>query len=480
MLGTILTLVVGSKLLQNNIDDTIDSAGSEVKDILKEVKNHIKELTDKISKTYQENLNLTLDSLDAFTSNKLREFGDFIERTNELLRDDILLAKETALEILAEAKKTVLETTKAVEESVKKVIIVAGETADFVLDKAIYNILTLSGWILLGVGLLVIIAIYAKRGIPEGLAGILVLVFTGIFLVLFAMLALIPRFRTWIMKFTGLGLKARVERRESQPLVLQVDPNPIVPETKEFQIRGDALLPGGKRPSISVNGINAKINAATENEIAVSTNGLDLSSLGFGTQSVQILLTYADKNLEISCIAKVHNPPPKTVPILNIVSVLLAPPEPVVNQPAIATVTVLNNGQKDAGAFEIIWKPDGNVVESIRVDSGLKINEQKAIQLSHVYRNAGKFTSLTTIEGSGQIKKNEVLVKTASAAGDPCKSQQTAVNNQRLAIAGLQAQLHGGQGSMPKPTVLRLVALAKNQLRALEIALAQCKSSHGG
>ncbi|UCE07925.1 MAG: hypothetical protein JSW07_07810 [bacterium] len=67
ILGSIITvggLIIASKVISNQIKGIIDEVGDQVRDILRQIDGQIQSLIRDLEKTYQNNLNITLNSLD--------------------------------------------------------------------------------------------------------------------------------------------------------------------------------------------------------------------------------------------------------------------------------------------------------------------------------------------------------------------------------------------------------------------------------
>ena len=56
-----------------------------------------------MSQTYQDNLNITINSLDAATRNKLLELQGLIDQVNQTLQQDIALVSQAAKDVIRQA-----------------------------------------------------------------------------------------------------------------------------------------------------------------------------------------------------------------------------------------------------------------------------------------------------------------------------------------------------------------------------------------
>ncbi len=85
------------------LQDAIRLASSEAKSLLEQINADVTALLAKVSDTYQENLYITIDSLDQFTRNKLLELQSLFEQVAEAARQIVAQVTAAAIEILRQA-----------------------------------------------------------------------------------------------------------------------------------------------------------------------------------------------------------------------------------------------------------------------------------------------------------------------------------------------------------------------------------------
>lgn len=393
-------------------NDLIDHADETLKGLLEEINTSIDGILHNLSETYQDNLNITIDSLDNVTRNKILEVLSAMEQVNELLQENIKLAGETAKDVLSNAGLQIKQAGAELEENLKNVIFVAGETVNFVVDKVIYNIITLASWILLGVGLLVTFGILVKRGLPEGLAGTLAVILLALFVILFGALALVPKFRTTIMRFTGLGLKQRLETAAAEPHIFDIRPRIIMlGTTQELDVFGANLLIDGKAPNaITIGGQPCAIKASSSAQLS-----LDVSSLNVPTGSTNLIMRY-DNEQEARFIVKIDKPVPKLEPDLIVDSFRLNPASPEEDRSAIATIRIRNRGKGDATkGFIVRWKPHDRHPGITRNIPDLEAGKTTQFDLDFTYPTPGNFSSIVSVDVLNRVDEaneaNNVLTR---------------------------------------------------------------------
>ena len=235
------------------LQDAIQIAGAEVRGTLDQLNNDISTIVQTLSQTYQDNLNVTINSLDAATRNKLLELQGLIDQVNQTLQQDIALASDAAKDVIRKASLEIRRATLELEQGLKNVIIVGGETAAYVVDRAIYNAILVIAIVMLGVGLLVFILLLFLRRLPQGLARALLIGFIAFYLALFGSLALVPPVRGYAMTFTGIGLEQRLEKVANEPRILDIIPDRIIlGDTREVEIWGNTLRPQDQSPTVKI------------------------------------------------------------------------------------------------------------------------------------------------------------------------------------------------------------------------------------
>lgn len=233
------------------LQDAIRIAGGEVRATLETLEQTLSALLDEISETYQDNLNVTIDSLDAATRSKLLELETVMGRVNEKIQEDIQLISDEAKEVINEASLQIRRLSNELREDLQDVIIVGGETAVFVLDRAASNIIVIVAIIMLGIGLLIFVwLLFTRRLSATGILAVLTLLFMFAYVAVFASLIFIPNVRVFVMTSTGIGLRQQLDKTINAPRILALVPDTIhIGETTELEIWGSQLRPTGEPPA---------------------------------------------------------------------------------------------------------------------------------------------------------------------------------------------------------------------------------------
>ncbi len=395
--ATIGGLVSGAKSISRQISKVVGEANEAVRQRLLQLENSLNALVEDLSQTYQENLGITLDSLDDATSNKLLELQSVLNRIQTEVIGNIQNAAEGLIDQIS---MQIQDIAIDLEKRVKNIIVVGGETAVYVLDRAMYNLILVISLILLGVGMFGFIWFLFKEGAPEGLTRILVFSLMGAYLLVFGSLAIVPKVRAWVMKFTGVGLKARLDKVVDQkPRILYLFPDDIlVGETDELEIIGESLLPDGKQPKVTIADKEISIKASAEDHLVVDLNGFTAPR-----GSAAIKLNYDDGEDETSAIVRIrHKEPPKTADLM-ITRFILNPILPIKNRNTEAKIIVKNQGNKDVGKFTVRWDYHSGNPGKPSVVPGLKAGKSTTVSLHHTYKKSGKFDTLARIDVHGDV-----------------------------------------------------------------------------
>ena len=113
------------------LQKAIQEAGGEVRATLEELDGILGDLLDDLQKTYQDNLNITLDSVDALTRNKLLEVESLMLNVNEILQGDITQIGDEAKSVIQDATLRLRTLSSDIKSDLQDVVIVAGETGVF-------------------------------------------------------------------------------------------------------------------------------------------------------------------------------------------------------------------------------------------------------------------------------------------------------------------------------------------------------------
>src|SRR6478672_4012190 len=85
------------------VQQAIQIAGQEARDTLQQLNDEMTGLISTLEKTYQNNLNITLNSLDSVTRTKLVELQSLIDQVNSTLQADIGLVQQASKDIIRTA-----------------------------------------------------------------------------------------------------------------------------------------------------------------------------------------------------------------------------------------------------------------------------------------------------------------------------------------------------------------------------------------
>lgn len=377
------------------LQQAIQLAGAEMRGTLEALNNDISTLIQTLSQTYQDNLNVTINSLDAATRNKLLELQGLIDQVNETLQQDITLASEAAKDVIRQASLQIRRATLEVEQSLKNIIVVGGETAAFVVDRAIYDGILIVCLVLLGLGLLLFVFLLFTQRLPGGLAGKLVLLFMGIFLALNGALVFIPPVRAYAMTFTGVGLEQRLEKVAAQPRILDILPDPIVVgRTTEVQVWGNTLMPQGTPPSVKIADRSVALNAVSNDQVVVNMSGFD------GPEgSTNLVLSYGDREGPREVVRLARLTPTPSPPDLVIAGYSIAPASPVQRGNARATIVVRNQGAGPTNrSFVVQWKPYAAHPGLSSTVPTLAAGQSQTLTFDFAYPNPGPVDAVAIVD----------------------------------------------------------------------------------
>lgn len=387
------------------VNKAIQTAGAEARATLQELKDQLDSLIKTLSDAYQDNLNITLNSLDAVTRNKLLEVSALIDQVNQKIQDDITLASQEAQNVIRQASQQIRQDTAFLAENLKDVIIVGGETAAFVIDRTFYNVVLVISLIALAIGLLLFVRLLFSGKLPQGgLSRVLVLLFMAAFLAIFGSLVLVPSVRAYAMTNLGLGLKQKLDKTTNQPRIVNVIPEAVtIGQTSELELWGTTLLPEGKRPTAKIGTLTVPVKAASNDEIVLDVTGLGALNGG----SFDVVLSY-DGGTEVRSVVRLIRLTPTPPPAdLALTSFSLSPASPQQRDNVTASITLSNQGGS-TGAFFLEWRPsavDTATAVKIRV-TGMQAGETKTFTLNTAYPNPGTFSSVAIVDSANEVAES--------------------------------------------------------------------------
>jgi hypothetical protein len=378
------------------LQDAIRIAGGEVRATLETLEQTLSALLDEISETYQDNLNVTLDSLDAATRSKLLELETVMGRVNEKIQEDIQLISDEAKEVINEASLQIRRLSNELREDLQDVIIVGGETAVFVLDRAASNIIVIVAIIMLGIGLLIFVwLLFTRRLSATGMLAVLTLLFMFAYVAVFASLIFIPTVRVFVMTSTGIGLRQQLDKTINAPRILALVPDTIhIGETTELEIWGSQLRPTGEPPAARIASLNVPINAASNDLLVLNVSGVTGPS-----SSTNVNISYPD-GTELSEVVRLIQPTPVPIPPdLTITAFTLNPRSPVVGNNTRAVISVRNTGGTAARDFVVRWRPTPANTSGLTTRiANLEPGATTQVVQNFAYRDAGNFQTVVEVD----------------------------------------------------------------------------------
>lgn len=387
------------------IQEAIQLAGQEVRDTLEQLQNDLASMLQQLEQTYQDNLNITINSLDTATRNKLMELQSFITQINDTLQDDIRLVSTEAQNVIREAANQVRRVTNDLKQSLEEVIVVGGETVAFVLDKAFYNGLLIIALVLLGIGLLIFVWLLFSKRLPEGgLSRGLVLLFMGLYVLVFGAIVLVPQARAFVMTQTGIGLRERLDKIVSQPTLLQIVPDSILAgTTQEVDVWGSNLTPDGVSPTATIAGISVPVSAASRDRVVLNVAGLSAPD-----GSTNLVLTYPERDPLTGVVRVIRPTPIPQPPDLDVTGFSLSPSPTTARANTAASITVLNRGQTEARNFIVQWQPISGQSGTFQQTSvaSLAPGASRAFTFNFSYPNAGTFDSVAVVDSLGTVSES--------------------------------------------------------------------------
>ena len=386
------------------LQEAIQLASGEVREILEVLEDSLAGLLDEISEAYQDNLNVTIDSLDAATRSKILELETVLGRVNDQLQEDIELISDEAKEVINEASLQVRRLSNEIREDLQDVIIVGGETAVFVLDRAASNIIVIVSIIMLGIGLIIFVWLLFTRKISGiKLLTALALVFMLAYVAVFVSLIFVPNVRVFVMTSTGIGLRQQLDKTLSTPRILALVPDTInVGDTQEIEVWGSQLRPEGEAPTASINQQMVSVNAASDDLLVLNVSEITGPSI-----STNLNLTYAD-GTELTEVVRLFQPTPvPDPPDLVITGFTLNPRSPVARNNTRAVITVRNSGGTAARDFVVRWRPTPSDTNGLTTRiASLEPGQSQQVVHDFSYRNEGSFQTVVAVDVFNNVSES--------------------------------------------------------------------------
>ncbi|GAB4546238.1 MAG: hypothetical protein OHK0023_05550 [Anaerolineae bacterium] len=392
-----LAEVVGGKV--NSVAATL---GAEVAEAAAAVSREVNSVIETAKAAYADALNTTIDSFDAFTSRKLLDIQDLLYTLNDLLERNIALVRDTLIEVITTASAELRGAAADLQSRLQSLIVVGGETAVYVIDRTLFNVVQLVALILLGIGVLIFVGLLFREKRPKGLALALAVLLMFAFVAVFGAFALVPSVRAAALSATGLGIETQFEAaKAAKPEVFLASPSIIIRgETRSITLQGIHLRELGE-PRIVIGTQSLPINASDDRTIVVNTSDLTLPD-GEHTLSVR----YGDDE-GARLVVQVRSPAPTPEPPadLSIRSFSLNPSSPVRGRSTTATIVVQNTGRTAAGRFRVQWEAIAGTTASsseMVVDS-LAPGASRTVTLTYTYPNAGSFDTRARVDAGNTV-----------------------------------------------------------------------------
>lgn len=385
------------------IQEAILLAGDETRVILEQLEGELTSMLETLEQTYQDNLNVTLDSLDAATRAKLLEIETIMGRVNEQLQEDIRLISDEAKAVIRDAGLEIRRTTAELEESLQNVIIVGGETVLFVLDRAVSNAIIIFSLVLLGVGVLIFVFLLFTRRLPANqTARVFSFVLMVGYIALFGALVLVPPVRVFVMTTTGIGLQQRLETITAQPRILAILPDTVLlGQTSEIEVWGSKLRVDGEPPQAKIADQVVTLNAASDDKLA-----LNVANLTGSSGSTNLVLEYPERDPLTEVIRLVQPTPVPDPADLTITNLVITPSSPVQRANAQASLTIRNQGGVEARNFIVRWRPLATHPGLTQTVARLGAGQSTTLTFNHAYIDVGRFDSVATVDTINNVAES--------------------------------------------------------------------------
>ena len=176
-----------------------ESAGEETRATLDEFQANNEKTIRLLGEEYQDNLEITIDSLDAGTQAILRNIDESLTTVNALLQDDALLLTESSIEIIEATSQELRQNIELLEQSLGNTVVLAGETSAYVIDEASNDMLAILSVLMLGLGGLLCIYLFYRYQLPESWLRYVVIALMVVYFLFFLILALSPGARAFVL-----------------------------------------------------------------------------------------------------------------------------------------------------------------------------------------------------------------------------------------------------------------------------------------
>lgn len=285
----------------------VRTAGEEARATLQQFHEQNERMLELISETYQDNLDITIDSLDEGSRRAMRNFESALFAVNQAMAQDLLLIESSTIRTIKEANGEIEKSIVQLEASTEGAIIIAGETTVYLVDRITNNTITVISIVLLGIGFLLLIYLFFVHQLPSGTAARFVYSFILIYLLGCGTLLLSPTARAYSMRSIQIGLRAELQK-STYPEIVSVD---IVTEAQEngqprIEIFGLHLRTVDNIPTATFNNATVSISALSEERLAIPLDEEMVAAMK--EQSVELVLDYGEPGLIFPITLRLPDP----------------------------------------------------------------------------------------------------------------------------------------------------------------------------
>ena len=282
-------------------------AGEEARLTLEQFHRQNEELLRQINESYRGNLDFTIDSLDEASRAPLVNAYDALLKVNRLLAHDLLLIESSTIEVIAAAGDELALATTQLEAGTKDVILVAGQTAIYVVDRVTNNVITVTAIILTALGLLLLIYLFFVHRLPQGVAARFVSGFMIVYPLGFGSLILSPSARVYAMRSAQVGLRSELQRATGpQVIKAQVILGDTGNAQPRIEISGRNLLAADNPPLVTLSGRTMTVGGRSDGLLTVNLSAGDVTLLH--AQTAPLTIDYGRPDLQFTIDLRLADP----------------------------------------------------------------------------------------------------------------------------------------------------------------------------
>lgn len=428
---TIGALLIAGKLAKDGIDDSISKVDEATAARMAQAKKMIEDLIKLIEEKYQDNLQLTLDSLDEFAAGQFARVYDLIMDINQEIQRTIGVVEETTIRIIEKAGAELRVTVDFIVQKVEQIVIVAAESGVWVIDNVWETIISVLALIfLIGVVLIAYTQVGAimrteKLPSPRRLG-----IYTAISVVLLIVgvtLLLSKPVRSYIMSRSVSALQTRLAKNVN-PDIFSIIPYTLTKgqQDTELKIIGDNLPT--QTPVVTVGGIEVPVKITQERLVVATLSGsaLQLS----GVQEVK--LTYTGLTQPLTDFVEFVEPGADLV----IEAITVTPEDPTAGDSFSVKVRVTNQGsQVSSYNLEMNFGLPNIPSQPLSVTQPLAQGASAEFSFTGSYTTPGDFTAFARV--------------VSSTPNEPIKNQN---NNKLEVLISVQPKRTVPATPAPRPT----------------------------